>query len=93
MPCPSHPPWLDHSNYSWRRVQVKNNELEKNVEGSDRGLIWGTIQEFACRYWGKTRRALVVVSWQIWIRHLPNIRQKCYCLSQLAAWPISVLSY
>jgi hypothetical protein len=22
MPCPSHPPWLDHSNYNWRRVQV-----------------------------------------------------------------------
>jgi hypothetical protein len=22
MPCPSHPPWLDHSNYSWRTVQV-----------------------------------------------------------------------
>jgi hypothetical protein len=24
MPCPSHPPWLDHFNYTWRRVQVKN---------------------------------------------------------------------
>jgi hypothetical protein len=22
MPCPSHPPWLDHSNYTWRGVQV-----------------------------------------------------------------------
>jgi hypothetical protein len=22
MPCPSHPPWLDHSNYAWRRAQV-----------------------------------------------------------------------
>jgi hypothetical protein len=22
MPCPSHPPWLDHSNYTWRRVQA-----------------------------------------------------------------------
>jgi hypothetical protein len=20
MPCPSHPPWLDHSNHTWRRV-------------------------------------------------------------------------
>jgi hypothetical protein len=20
MPCPSHPPWLDHSNYIWREV-------------------------------------------------------------------------
>jgi hypothetical protein len=22
MPCPSHPPSLDHSNYIWRRIQV-----------------------------------------------------------------------
>jgi hypothetical protein len=22
MLCPSHPPWLDHSNYIWRRVQI-----------------------------------------------------------------------
>jgi hypothetical protein len=22
MPCPPHRPWLDHSNYTWRRVQV-----------------------------------------------------------------------
>jgi hypothetical protein len=22
MPCPSHPPWLHHSKYTWRRVQV-----------------------------------------------------------------------
>jgi hypothetical protein len=22
MPCPSHPSWLDYSNYTWRRVEV-----------------------------------------------------------------------
>jgi hypothetical protein len=22
MPCPPHGPWLDHSNYTWRRIQV-----------------------------------------------------------------------
>jgi hypothetical protein len=22
MPCPSHPPWLDHCNYTWGRIQV-----------------------------------------------------------------------
>jgi hypothetical protein len=22
MPCQSQPPWLDHSNYTWRRVQA-----------------------------------------------------------------------
>jgi hypothetical protein len=23
MPCPSHPLWLDHSNYTWRRGHLK----------------------------------------------------------------------
>jgi hypothetical protein len=27
MPCPFHPPWLDHSNYTWRRVQVMKRTL------------------------------------------------------------------
>jgi hypothetical protein len=22
MLCPPHPPWLDHSNYTWRKVEV-----------------------------------------------------------------------
>jgi hypothetical protein len=22
MPCPSHPPWVDHSNYTWQGIQV-----------------------------------------------------------------------
>jgi hypothetical protein len=22
MPCPSHSPWLNHSNYTWRQIQV-----------------------------------------------------------------------
>jgi hypothetical protein len=22
MPCLSHPPWLDHSNYTWTKVQA-----------------------------------------------------------------------
>jgi hypothetical protein len=25
--CPSHPPWLDHSNYIWRRVQLMTSSL------------------------------------------------------------------
>jgi hypothetical protein len=27
MPCPSHPPWLDHSNYIWRRVALDLSRL------------------------------------------------------------------
>jgi hypothetical protein len=27
MPRPSHPPWLEHSNYTWRRVQAMNSLL------------------------------------------------------------------
>jgi hypothetical protein len=30
MPCIPHPPWLDHSNYTWRRVQVMK-FLEENL--------------------------------------------------------------
>jgi hypothetical protein len=22
LPCSSHPPWLVHSNYTWRRVEI-----------------------------------------------------------------------
>jgi hypothetical protein len=27
MPCPSHPPWLDHSNYTWGRVKLWSSSL------------------------------------------------------------------
>jgi hypothetical protein len=30
MPCSSHPPWFDHSNHTWRRVQVMK-PFVKNV--------------------------------------------------------------
>jgi hypothetical protein len=30
-----------------------NRELKKDVEGSDYGLIWGTIMALACRDCGK----------------------------------------
>jgi hypothetical protein len=31
MPCPSHPPRLDHSNYTWRRVLVFEQNGEAQV--------------------------------------------------------------
>jgi hypothetical protein len=36
MPCPSHPPWLDYSNCTWRRVQIMTllvlyRSTEKNI--------------------------------------------------------------
>jgi hypothetical protein len=44
MLCPSHPPWLDHSNYAWRRVQVMNNNLEKmKIQGLYLSLGWMAI--------------------------------------------------
>jgi hypothetical protein len=30
MPCPSHPPWLNHSNYIWRRVDVSRIKFNEN---------------------------------------------------------------
>jgi hypothetical protein len=41
MPFPSHPPWLDHSNYTWRRVQVLKLLYNKI-------FIYGLILQ--CRY-------------------------------------------
>jgi hypothetical protein len=38
MPCPSHPLWLDHSNYTWRRIQVMKYFLIKYAD------IMATIQ-------------------------------------------------
>jgi hypothetical protein len=32
MPRPSHPPWLHHSNYTWRRVQVMNLPLRSFIQ-------------------------------------------------------------
>jgi hypothetical protein len=34
MPCPPHPPWLDNSNYTWRRVQAVKNKIRRKVTGS-----------------------------------------------------------
>jgi hypothetical protein len=35
MLCPSLPPWLDHSNYTWTRVQVmKRRNKPKHTKGS-----------------------------------------------------------
>jgi hypothetical protein len=31
MTCPSHPPWLVHSNYTWRRVQVMKHLKLKHI--------------------------------------------------------------
>jgi hypothetical protein len=31
MPCPSHPPWLDHSNYTWRIVNLILNKIKLEV--------------------------------------------------------------
>jgi hypothetical protein len=34
MPRPSHPSWLDHSNYTWRRVQVVKLLLQSPLTSS-----------------------------------------------------------
>jgi hypothetical protein len=32
MPCPSHTPWLEHTNYTWRRVQVMTQIKNSNLQ-------------------------------------------------------------
>jgi hypothetical protein len=52
MPCPSHPPWLDHSNYTWRRVQVLSREhsniLVTGSKPPSSPNIWKNISWTAC---------------------------------------------
>jgi hypothetical protein len=31
MPCPSHPPWLEHSIYSWKKVQFVKLLISKYI--------------------------------------------------------------
>jgi hypothetical protein len=57
------------------------------VEGSGRGLIWGTVQEFTWRVWRKSWKISVgKVDIQTDNRtgHHPNRNQKCCLLSELA---------
>jgi hypothetical protein len=42
MPCPSHHPWLDHSNYTWRRVQVMKLLI---MQFCRRKLSWSNMWE------------------------------------------------
>jgi hypothetical protein len=42
MPHPSHPSWLDHSNYTWRRVQtVTTDETDCKSKGR---IVYKNIQ-------------------------------------------------
>jgi hypothetical protein len=43
MPRPSHPSWLAHSNYTWRRVQVRK-VLDLKYK---RPMGWPTIRWFS----------------------------------------------
>jgi hypothetical protein len=53
--------------------------IGKDMEGSGRGLIWGTIVAFAWRDWGKPSKTSVRIAGlraDIWIRDLQNMKQK-----------------
>jgi hypothetical protein len=61
----------------------------KDVESSDRGLIWTTIPEFTWRDSERTREASVRIVGgpaKVRNRRLPNISKTCYCSSQLGRW-------
>jgi hypothetical protein len=40
MPFPSHPPWLDHSNYTWQRVQVMKLQIMQFSRISYHFSLW-----------------------------------------------------
>jgi hypothetical protein len=66
MPCPSHRPWLDHSNYAWRRVQAMKLVTGIYVALPFFFMQWvgrvctcGTVPVFASRDCGKPRNPQV----------------------------------
>jgi hypothetical protein len=61
-----------------------NNELEK-MEGSSRGLIYGTIPEFALRKWGKPQKELrkAGVRAESWPQALPKKSRHVRCPSSM----------
>jgi hypothetical protein len=47
MPCPSHPPWLDHSNYACRRVRHSGSEtgcFRPHVRGWETRTLLGPLE-------------------------------------------------
>jgi hypothetical protein len=54
---------------------LANDELERMFKENGRGLIWGIIQKFTCRDWGKrwrTSARIIGVPAESWTGHLPN---------------------
>jgi hypothetical protein len=45
IPCPSHPPWLDNSNYTWRRVQpMKYCSFQRHIIKQRINLLFDNTQ-------------------------------------------------
>jgi hypothetical protein len=45
LPCPSHPPWLDHSNYTWKRVRAMKpliRQRHKNVKVNSAQILFSS---------------------------------------------------
>jgi hypothetical protein len=67
MPRPSHPPRLDHSNYTWRRVQIMKLRYywkvnRRNVEGECRGIVDVLSQHSPGRN-DKSTKSLSEINW------------------------------
>jgi hypothetical protein len=59
MPCPSHPPWLHHSNYTWIRVQVMKSHKGSMLQTAIRLFCTFCKQDKNCGYFLNHIRAFV----------------------------------
>jgi hypothetical protein len=83
MPCPSHPPWLDHSNYTrtWQRVRVMKLHFMQFPNFEERRYMVSRIEGL---------RDLKDGVW-IWWSNLLDLYTTCYNISQITVfdWTLS----
>jgi hypothetical protein len=65
--CPSHPSWLDHSNHTWRRVQVMKPHCIQQMYfiASQLAGVWVMY---------RTRQLQSPVSGAAYIQHIPRVK-------------------
>jgi hypothetical protein len=84
MTRPSHPSWLDHSNYTWRRVQVVK-------------LLIMQFSPISCRFvplwfWASFSRSKMYVFSIVWYSSDDYFQELFHCLKSGEIWECKGIS-